>query len=176
MRPDINLLGVYLPTFIDPALGASTAQQRIGEGADVIFGAGGPTGSGGVKAAAEQGVYVIGVDQDEYGTTFAGGTAPGADKILSSAIKRVDNAVYDQIKKVVDGTFEGNGIAVYEAANEGVGYADFHDTADEIPDAVKAMLDEILAALADGSLTTGVDPVSGDVDEATVPEASPFTP
>lgn len=176
VRPDINLLGVYLPTFTDPALGASTAEQMVGEGADVLFGAGGPTGSGGIKAAAEKGVYVIGVDQDEYNTTFAGGSTPGADKIVTSAIKRVDNAVYDQIKKIVEGSFKGNGVATYEASNEGVGYADFHDAAAAVPDAVKAKLEEILAALADGSLTTGVDPVSGDVDEATVPEASPYKP
>jgi basic membrane protein A and related proteins len=176
VRPDINLLGVYVPTFVDPAQGASTAEQMIGEGADVIFGAGGPTGSGGIKAAAEDGVYVIGVDQDEYNTTFGGGSAPGADRILSSAIKRVDVAVYDQIKKRADGTFEGNGIALYEAANDGVGYAEYHDTDAVVPDAVKAKMEEILAALADGSLTTGVDPVSGDVDESTVPEPSPFDP
>jgi basic membrane lipoprotein Med (substrate-binding protein (PBP1-ABC) superfamily) len=176
VRPDINLLGVYIDSFIDPARGASAAEQLIGEGADVLFGAGGPTGSGGIKAAAEQGIFVIGVDQDEYVTTFANGQAPGADRILSSAIKRVDVSVYDQIKAVIDGTFEGNGIALYEAANDGIGLADFHDTADTIPDAVKAKLDEILAALKDGSLTTGVDAVSGDIDEATVPEASPFTP
>jgi basic membrane lipoprotein Med (substrate-binding protein (PBP1-ABC) superfamily) len=175
VNPDINLLGVYVPTFIDPALGASTAQQLIGEGADVIFGAGGPTGSGGIAAAAESGVFVIGVDQDEFGTTFSGGTAPGADRILSSAIKRVDVSVYDQIKAIVEGTFQGNGIAIYEAANEGIGLADFHLTADLVPDAVKAKLEEILAALADGTLTTGVDPVSGDIDPATVPAPSPFT-
>jgi basic membrane lipoprotein Med (substrate-binding protein (PBP1-ABC) superfamily) len=176
VNPDINLLGVYVPTFIDPALGASTAQQLLGEGADVIFGAGGPTGSGGIAAAAEAGAYVIGVDQDEYTTTFGGGSAPGADRILSSAIKRVDVSVYDQIKAVVEGTFAGNGIAIYEAANEGIGLAPFHDTEGDIPDAVKAKLEEILAALADGSLNTGVDPVSGDVDAANVPEPSPYTP
>jgi basic membrane protein A len=176
VKPDVNLLGVYLASFTDPALGASTAAQFIGEGADVVFGAGGPTGSGGIKAAAEQGVYVIGVDQDEYGTTFNKGEAPGADKLLTSAVKRVDVAVYDQIKAIAGGTFEGNGIAIYEAANEGVGFAPFHDAEAAIPDAVKARIDEIQAALADGSLTTGVDPVSGDVDEATMPEAEPFTP
>jgi basic membrane protein A and related proteins len=176
VNPDINLLGVYVPSFVDPAQGASTAEQMIGEGADVIFGAGGPTGSGGIKAAAESGVYVIGVDQDEYNTTFGGGSGPGADKILSSAIKRVDVAVYDQIKQRVDGTFKGNGIALYEAANDGVGYAEYHDTDSVVPDAVKAKMEEILAALADGSLTTGVDPVSGDVDESTIPEPSPFDP
>jgi basic membrane protein A len=174
VKPDINLLGVYLPTFIDPALGASTAQQMIGDGADVIFGAGGPTGSGAIKEAAARGVYVIGVDQDEYVTTFANGAAPGADRILSSAIKRVDVAVYDQIKAVVNGTFKGNGIAIYEAANGGIGYADYHETADDVPPAVKARMEEILAALTKGELTTGVDPVSGDVDPNTIPEPKPF--
>ncbi|ACL26597.1 BMP family lipoprotein [Chloroflexus aggregans] len=176
VNPNINLLGVYLPTFIDPALGASTAQQMIGEGADVIMGAGGPTGSGAIKEAAARGVYVIGVDQDEYFTTFAGGTAPGADRLLTSALKRVDVAVYDQVKAVVNGTFKGNGIAMYEAANGGIGYADYHDTADDVPDAVKRRMEEILAALTKGELTTGVDPVSGDIDPATIPAPKPFQP
>jgi basic membrane lipoprotein Med (substrate-binding protein (PBP1-ABC) superfamily) len=176
VRPDINLLGVYLPTFIDPALGASSAEQMIGEGADVIFGAGGPTGSGAIKAAAEKGVFVIGVDQDEYLTTFARGAAPGANRILSSAIKRVDVAVATEIGKVAEGTFKGNGIELFDAAGEGVGLADFHGTADLVPDAVKARLEEIFKALADGTLSTGVDAVSGDVDPATVPEPQPYTP
>lgn len=176
VRPDINLLGVYLPTFIDPALGASSAEQMIGEGADVIFGAGGPTGSGAIKAAAEKGVFVIGVDQDEYLTTFARGSAPGANRILSSAIKRVDVAVATEIGKVVEGAFKGNGIELFDAAGEGVGLADFHDTADQVPDAVKARLEEIFKALADGTLSTGVDAVSGDVDPASVPEPKPYTP
>ncbi|MGQ9927885.1 MAG: BMP family lipoprotein [Chloroflexaceae bacterium] len=176
VRPDINLLGVYLPTFIDPALGASSAEQMIGEGADVIFGAGGPTGSGAIKAAAEKGVFVIGVDQDEYLTTFARGAAPGANRILSSAIKRVDVAVATEIGKVAEGSFKGNGIALFDAAGEGVGLADFHETAALVPDGVKARLEEIFKALADGTLSTGVDAVSGDVDSATVPEPQPYTP
>ena len=176
VRPDINLLGVYLPSFIDPALGGSTAEQMIGEGADVIFGAGGPTGTGAIKAAAEKGTFVIGVDQDEYLTTFGGGSAPGADKILSSASKRVDVAVATAIGEVIKGTFKGNGIEVFDAAGDGVGLADFHDAADVIPDGVKAKLDEIFKALADGSLNTGVDPASGDVIEAEIPEANPYTP
>ncbi|RRR69250.1 MAG: BMP family ABC transporter substrate-binding protein [Candidatus Viridilinea halotolerans] len=176
VNPDINLLGVYLPTFIDPALGASTAELQIGADADVIFGAGGPTGSGAIKAAAEQGAYVIGVDQDEFVTTFSDGSAPGADRILSSAIKRVDVAVADAIGSVVDGTFVGNGIAVYDAAGDGIGLASFNMADASIPDSVKAKLDEIFAAMADGSLTTGVDPASGDLIEAEIPASNPYTP
>jgi basic membrane lipoprotein Med (substrate-binding protein (PBP1-ABC) superfamily) len=176
VRPDIDLLGVYLPTFIDPALGASTAELQIGAGADVIFGAGGPTGSGAIKAAAEQGAFVIGVDQDEFLTTFSNGSAPGADRILSSASKRVDVAVSTEISRVIEGTFVGNGIAVFDAAGNGIGLAPFHLTEDSIPDGVKAKLDEIFAAMADGTLNTGVDPASGDLIEAEIPEPNPFTP
>ncbi|MCU0493702.1 MAG: BMP family ABC transporter substrate-binding protein [Chloroflexaceae bacterium] len=176
VRPGVNVLITYVPSFTDPAAGASTATQMIGEGADVIFGAGGPTGSGGIKAAAEAGAFVIGVDQDEFTTTFGAGQTPGADRILTSAIKRVDVSVYDEIKNVVNGTFKGDGIALYDAAADGVGYADFHQAASAIPDGVKTRMEAIFAKLADGSLTTGVDPVSGDVDEATIPAADPYTP
>lgn len=176
VRPDINLLGVYLPTFIDPALGASTAEQMISDGADVIFGAGGPTGTGAIKAAAERGAYVIGVDQDEFVTTFANGESPGADRIISSAIKRVDVAVYNEVKAVVEGTFQGNGIALFDAAGDGVGLADFHMAADSVTPAMQTKLDEIFAALADGSLNTGVDPASGDLLTDQIPAPNPFTP
>jgi hypothetical protein len=94
----------------------------MAEGADVIFGAGGQTGSGGIQAAAEAGAFVIGVDQDEYVTTFQNGAAPGSDKIISSAMKRVDQAVFLTIKDVVDGKFT-NGVAVYDATNGGIGLA-----------------------------------------------------
>ena len=48
VNPDIQVLKIYNESFTDPDKGASDAQQFIGEGADVIFGAGGLTGSGGV--------------------------------------------------------------------------------------------------------------------------------
>jgi len=159
--PDCSNIGIYIDSFVDPARGKAAAESQIAEGADVIFGAGGPTGSGAILGAAQQGVWVLGVDQDEYFTTFKGGAEAGADKLLSSAMKRVDVAVYTAVKNAAEGTFEG-GTAGFEAANEGVGLADFHDTAGAIPGDVKAKLDEILGMLADGSLDTGVDPVGGD--------------
>jgi basic membrane protein A len=160
--PDCNALGVYIDSFTDPARGKAAAESQIAEGADVIFGAGGPTGSGGILGAAQQGVWVIGVDQDEYYTTFKGGSEAGADKLLSSAMKRVDVAVYTAIKEAYEGTFEGR-TAVFDAAVDGVKLAPFHDTESAVPDEVKAKLDETFKMLADGSLETGVDPVTGDL-------------
>ncbi len=160
--PDCNALGVYIDSFTDPARGKAAAESQIAEGADVIFGAGGPTGSGGILGAAQQGTWVIGVDQDEYFTTFKGGSEAGADKLLSSAMKRVDVAVYTAIKEAYDGTFEGR-TAMFDAAVDGVKLAPFHDTESAVPDEVKAKLDETFKMLADGSLETGVDPVTGDL-------------
>jgi basic membrane lipoprotein Med (substrate-binding protein (PBP1-ABC) superfamily) len=158
VNPDITVLHVYNESFNDPNKGASDAQQFMGEGADVIFGAGGPTGSAGVKAAAEAGKWGIGVDQDEYFTTFNGGDAAGADHLATSAVKRVDLAVFRNIVAALDGSFTG-GVYTLEAKNDGITYAPFHDA--DIPEDVQAKFEETRAGLADGSIDTGVDPITG---------------
>ena len=158
INPDIQVLSVYNESFTDPAKGASDAQQFIGDGADVIFGAGGPTGSGGVKAAAEAGAWGIGVDQDEYYTTFNGGSAPGSEFLASSAIKRVDLSVFRNIAAAIEGTFAG-GIFVLTAENLGITYAPFHDAA--VSAEAAANVEMVRAGLADGSITTGVCGIDG---------------
>jgi basic membrane protein A and related proteins len=160
INPDINLLGVYIPSFTSPEDGAAAAEQFIGEGADVVFGAGGPTGSGATLYAAQNGALAIGVDQDEYFTTFGGGETPGAENLISSAMKRVDVGTYDMIEALVDGdAFPENSLYVLEAANDGVGFAEAHDA--EVPQEITDQVQEIFDMLADGTLDTGVDPVSG---------------
>ncbi|MEE8599528.1 BMP family lipoprotein [Euzebya tangerina] len=158
VNPDINVLSVYTDSFTDPAQGASAAEQFLGEGADVIFGAGGQTGSGAVQAAAEAGAWGIGVDQDEYFTTFGGGSSPGADRLATSAIKRVDLGTFVQIGESLTGDFSG-GIFTLDAANGGISYAPFHDA--DVPDDVASQIEEVRAGLADGSIETGIDPVTG---------------
>ncbi|HEX6288609.1 MAG TPA: BMP family ABC transporter substrate-binding protein [Herpetosiphonaceae bacterium] len=155
-KADINVLQVYLPSFTDPAAGGEAARSQIAEGADVIFGAGGQTGSGAIQAAAQEGAYVVGVDQDEYNTTFKKGSAEGADKLVTSAIKRVDNAVFDTIKSVVDGNFS-NEQYVGDAANGGVDYAEAHDASSVVTAEIKAKVDEVKKGLADGSIQTNVE-------------------
>lgn len=150
-----QLLGVYLDSFTDPARGKTAALSQIDEGAEVIFGGGGTTGSGAILGAAQAGAWVIGVDQDEYLTTFKQGEAKGANKLLSSAMKRVDNAVYGAIKTAVEGTFKG-GRQVFDASNDGIGLAPFHDTESAIPEAVKVKLQEIATGLKTSTIKTGV--------------------
>lgn len=152
VNPDIKVLGVYIDSFTAADRGKAAAEAQIADGADVIFGAGGPTGSGGIVAAMEKGVFGIGVDQDEYFTTMGGGPAP---YLLTSAMKRVDNGVYDGIKAFVEETFEG-GIYMGTVANGGIDYAPFHDAEDKVPRQIQKELDDIMKKLGNGTLETGV--------------------
>lgn len=158
VNPDVTVLSVYNESFNDPAKGASDAQQFLGEGADVIFGAGGPTGSAGVVEATTQGAWGIGVDQDEYFSTFDGGNAAGADRLATSAIKRVDLSVFENIVALLRGDFEG-GLFTLTAANGGITYAPPHDA--DVPEEVLDALEETRVALAEGTYDIGVDPVTG---------------
>jgi basic membrane lipoprotein Med (substrate-binding protein (PBP1-ABC) superfamily) len=175
--PEVEVLGAYIDSFVDPAAGADLAEALIGDGADIIFGAGGQTGSGGIQYAAAEGLLVIGVDQDEYFTTFGGGDSPGAENIITSALKRVDTGVYDMLAALVgeeDYVWQGGSIYILEAANDGVGYAEPHDA--DVPEEVLEQVAEVYELLASGDLDTGVDPLSGalleDMMEATE-EATP---
>ncbi|MCU0465229.1 MAG: BMP family ABC transporter substrate-binding protein [Anaerolineae bacterium] len=167
VNPDIEIAGVYIPDFIAPQLGAEAAEQFVADGFDVIFGAGGPTGSGGIVRAAELGAYVIGVDQDEWVTTFGSGETPGADRIITSALKRVDQGVYDMVALLAEGeALPEDSLYLMDAAVDGVGFAPAHDAV--VDEEVTASVQEIFEMLASGDLTTGVDPVTGDLvtDEA----------
>lgn len=102
--------------FACPACGIKRVQTLLAAGVDVIFSAGGMTGAAGLKyAAAPKGTvvfgvektevataYVVGVDADEWVTQFDKGLAPGAEKIITSAMKNVDIAV-KQVRTRHDG-------------------------------------------------------------------------
>ena len=101
-------------------------------GADVIFGVGGNTGNGAILTATQSGAWAIGVDTDQYNTVFESGSVAGSDRLLSSAMKRLDNAVFDTIGDVISGTFT-SGTVLYTVAEDGVGLAPFHETDPLIP-------------------------------------------
>lgn len=70
----------------------------------------------------------------------------------------MDLGTFVQIGETLAGTFSG-GVFTLDAANGGITYAPFHDA--DIPEDVATRIEEIRAGLADGSIETGVDPVTG---------------
>ena len=104
-------------------------------------------------------MWGIGVDQDEYFTTFNGGDAPGSEYLASSAIKRVDYGVFFQILQAIKGEFAG-GIFVLTAENGGITYAPFHD-ADIPEDVAHAPRGDPARASPTARIKTGLDPATG---------------
>ncbi len=149
MKPDVKALHVYIPSFTDQAKGKETGQSMISQGCDVIFGAGGTTGNGGLQAAKEKGLMAIGVDVDQYLTY-----QEVKDVLLSSAAKNVDTAVFNYLKSVKDGSAKA-GIVTANLQNGGVGLAPFHDWDSKIPQSVKDKIKEATDGLKSGTLKTG---------------------
>ena len=91
------------------------------------------------------------MDVDTYFTVFEGGAVPGAEYLLTSILKRVDNAVYETIVAHVNDTFT-SGTFVYNVENGGVGLAPFHETESAIPPDVISYLANVAAGIANGSV------------------------
>lgn len=150
VNPEVTFISTYHPggldvAFTDPEWGASTAAQAIGQGADVIFGAGGKTGNGAlIEVAGNEGLFCIGVDTDQWETV------PEAHSCLvSSAMKLITPGVFELAKMSQEGSFPaGNFFGE-------VGLAPFHDFDSAVSDDIKGTLEEINTGLLDGSISTG---------------------
>ena len=101
----------YSEDFSDLAKCKEIALNQIGQGSQAVMQVAGGCGLGALDAAKEKGIWGIGVDADQ---SFLG------PHILTSAVKRVDTAVFDAIKLVVDGKFKGGNI-VFGLKDNGVG-------------------------------------------------------
>ena len=150
-NPGATTLITYTGSFGDPELGAQVAQEMIGQGADVIFGVGGAMGSGAVLTATQSGVWGIGVDVDEYLTTFGSGAVAGSDTLLTSGIKKIDNAVFSTIADVVSGTFT-SGEVRYGLTEDGVGLAPYHEAEEAVPQSVRDALERVRQGLIRGTI------------------------
>jgi basic membrane protein A and related proteins len=109
-NPGVTTLNAYSQDFADQAKCKQIALNQIEQGAGVVFQVAGGCGLGALDAAKEKGVWGIGVDADQ---SFLG------PYILTSAVKRVDTAVFDAIKLVADGKFKGGNV-VFGLKDNGV--------------------------------------------------------
>ncbi|NRA63055.1 MAG: BMP family ABC transporter substrate-binding protein [Pseudobacteriovorax sp.] len=157
---------VFVNSFTSAETGVAQAQSMItGNNVDVIFGAGGATGSGGVLQATNDGIYGIGVDTDEFFTTYKGGAETSSTRLLSSAIKKIDEAVFQEITSLVEGGFE-SGTKVFNAANGGVGLSAYHS--DAVTSEIQTELATILTGLSDGTVATGVDSLGDNTANSSI--------
>jgi basic membrane protein A len=137
------MTGTTAAAWNDPTKGSELAKSQIGRGADVIFHASGNTGGGVMQAAKDAGKLSIGCDSNQNYIH------PGS--VLTSAVKRVDVAVYKTIMDAKNGTWKGGPI-VLGLADQGVDYALDEFNRKLITPAMEAKLNQAKADIISGKL------------------------
>lgn len=137
-----NMTGTTPAAWNDPVKGSELTKAQIAQGADVVYAAAGGTGVGVLQTAADEGILSIGVDSNQNYMH------PG--KVLTSMMKRVDNAVYDAFTQ---GENLETGFNVMGLSNGGVGYALDDNNATLVSADMQAAVDEAAAAIGSGALS-----------------------
>lgn len=128
--------------------GKNTAATLIAQGADVIMPVAGPAGQGALQAAQESGGNVKAVWVDTDGTVSA---PEFADVILTSVEKAMDVAVFEAIRDSMDGSLDPEEY-IGTLENGGVRLSPFHEFEDEVPEGLKAELDELEQQIISGEI------------------------
>jgi basic membrane protein A len=137
--PGIKVLNGYSEDFTDQAKCKTIALNQIEQGSGAVFQVAGGCGLGALDAAKEKGVWGIGVDADQ---SFLG------PHILTSAVKRVDTAVYLAIKSVVEGKFKG-GNMIFGLRDNGVAIGKISS---KVPNSEIAKVNQVRADIISGKI------------------------
>ena len=138
-----NMTGTTPAAWNDPVKGAELTRSQISQGSDVVYAAAGGTGVGVLQAAADEGAMAIGVDSNQN-YMFPG-------TMLTSMVKRVDNAVFDAFQAAEEGNFQ-TGIQVKGLEDEGVAVAMDEYNQDIVTEEMTAAVEEARAQIISGEL------------------------
>ena len=156
-KPDITVDTAYISPagdftgFSDPARGQIVAQGQFDQGADIVYAAAGGSGVGVFQAAAASDKRAIGVDSDQYQTVGDPALQP---VILTSVLKRVDNAVEGFIGDFVEGSVTGNDDILNDLSTEGIGLAESGGFIED----VKPQIADYQAKIVSGEITVPTTP------------------
>ena len=137
----IKFYNAYSQDFVDQAKCKEAALDEIAKGATVIFQVAGQCGLGALDAAKEKNLFGIGVDADQG---FLG------QHILTSALKKVDVAVFQTIQSVQEGSFQGGKNTVFDVASGGVGLGEI---APDVPADLVSQVNRVQDRIAAGAIT-----------------------
>jgi basic membrane protein A and related proteins len=147
---NVSSSGFFGDSFNDTLQGANLADTLIAHGADVIFPFAGKTGNGALYKIKEKGKWGIGADFDQYLSI-----PQVSDILLTSCLKKMDNAVYNIINFVEKNGFIGKKIYYGNLSTVDIEIAPFHDYDSQIPDSIKTELNSIRTGIKNGTIPTG---------------------
>jgi basic membrane protein A and related proteins len=138
--PGIKTLNGYSHDWVDQAKCKEVALNHIASGSTIEFQVAGGCGLGTLVAAKERHIWGIGVDADQ---SFLG------PHVLTSAVKRVDEAVFLTVQDVKDGKFSGGRNSIFGLAQNGVGLGKISP---KVPRSVVGRVEKIRADIAAGKI------------------------
>jgi len=139
-NPRVTTLNSYTDDFLDPVKGRSVALSQIAKGSRVVFQVANVCGLGALEAAGERGIWGIGVDVDQSDL---------GRHILTSAVIRMDVAVFDTIEELVRGTLETGRTSHFTLRNGGVGLGAISE---DVPPSLKAEIEDVSAEIVAGKI------------------------
>ena len=148
-NPGITTLNAYSQDFVDQAKCKELALDQIARGAGVVFQVAGQCGLGALSAAAEKNMLGIGVDADQG---YLG------DHIATSALKKVDGAVFQTVQEVADGSFNGGEDTIFDVASGAVGIGEISPS---VPRDAVAEVKRVQDEIADGTIADIPETVQG---------------
>lgn len=139
--------GSFSGDFDNQGQGQALTEQFLSQGADIIMPVAGPVGLGAAAAVAEtDNANLIWVDADGYESV-----PDYKDRIITSVMKQIANAVYDTTVESKDDNFTSEPY-VGTLENEGVGLAPYHDFEGKIDDALKMQVEDLKKQIIDGTI------------------------
>lgn len=151
VNPDGKVIITFTNDWYDSAKAKEIATSEINMGADVIFPAAGPSSEGVMEAASQKGIRSIGVDEDRE-ALYAKTNPDWVSSILTSEIKDVNAAVKRAIHMTLDGTLKYGESEALGLESGCVGIIESGNYADEVPDAVKALVEDAKKGALEGTL------------------------
>jgi basic membrane protein A len=138
--PGVKTLNGYSNSFTDAAKCKSLAQTQLAQGSDVVFAVAGGCGLGALSAANAKGVWGVGVDADQ---NYLG------PYMLTSAVKKVDFAVYSTVFKLKEGIFPGGTTVTFGIKNFAAGISGY---AKAVPAPIKTKVNAIISKIKAGGI------------------------
>jgi basic membrane protein A len=139
--PSVRFLNAYSQDWVDQTKCKVDALNQIQGGAGDVCQVAGGCGLGVIDAAKQRRVWAIGVDADQ---SYLG------SQVLTSAMKRVDNSVFDTVRQVLAGRFAGGTNARFSLENDGVGLGKISP---RVPEALVAKVASIRKQIVDGKIS-----------------------
>jgi basic membrane protein A len=139
-NPRVTTLNSYTDSFLDPVKCRSVALSQIAKGSRVVFQVAATCGLGALEAARERGIWGIGVDVDQSHL---------GRHILTSAVKRMDVAVFDTIEELARGTLETGRTSRFSLQNRGVCLGTISAA---VPRSLKAEIEDVMAEIVAGRI------------------------